>query len=88
MSVTRWSAYAPTAIAEMLAEIGRVDPEGLEAIEADLALGGTLRLVVDQPHGPRIVRVRLRLMSQRGYNRWIIKREYEAEPPRPRIVGR
>lgn len=87
MSPTYWASGAPSALQSIMAGIARQDPYGHAAIQADLAAGGRLRLVIDQPDGIRTVRVRVRLLSELGRNRWVYGREVAVEPPRPRVVG-
>ncbi len=88
MSPSGWASGAPDVLQSIMGIIARQDPYGHAAIQADLAAGGRLRLVIDQPENVRTVRVRVRLLSELGRNRWVYGREVAAEPPRPRIVAR
>jgi hypothetical protein len=87
MSPTGWASASPNVIESIMGILARRDPYGHAAIQADLAAGGRLRLVIDQPAGIGSVRVRVRLLSELGRNRWIYGREVAVEPPRPRVVG-
>lgn len=87
MSPSSWAGAAPGALQAIMDMLARSDPFGFAAIRAEQAAGGRLRVVIDQPEGARMVRLRVRLLSETGPNRWVYARWFEAEPPRPKIVG-
>jgi len=87
VNLALWASGAPGAVASILEAIDRTDPYGAAAIRADLAAGGRLRVVLEAGDSVRSVRLRVRLLSKLGRNRWVFGVLVEVAPPRPRVVG-
>lgn len=73
----QWAARAGEILEAAVGELSKVEREH---VERELARGGWLRLVLDQPGSDGRVRLRVRLISNTGPNVWIYDRTAHGPP--------
>ena len=74
-----WLRQSPDIIELCLVELDGWNRSEGAAVRRELAAGGRLRLVVDEP-AEGLQRLRLRLISAQGVNRWVFCWYAESAP--------